>query len=90
MRFARRDVKDHNTFHKNDPGSSERRSEHCSGRNVETSAFARFWEPFDFRLFQQCLPTADPGTNWPPGWGLRTLTPRAQSGRKRRDHGAPS
>jgi hypothetical protein len=34
IRFARRDVRDHNAFYKDDHGPSYRPSEHCSGRNI--------------------------------------------------------
>jgi hypothetical protein len=48
-------------------------SEHCRDRSGQTSAFARFREPLDFRLFQQCRPDCDiePGAiiwNVPSDW----------------------
>ena len=53
MRFARRDVRDHNAFHKTTTGLRIAPSQHCNGENVPASAFARFLEPLNFRLFQQ-------------------------------------
>ena len=46
MRFARRDVRDHIAYQKNDHGASYRPAGLCSGREVEKSSFARFSRPF--------------------------------------------
>ena len=57
MRFARRDVRDHNA--KTTTGLRSALSKHCTGENVQPSAFARFLEPLNFRLFQQYRREAD-------------------------------
>ena len=59
MRFARRDVRDHIAYQKNDHGASYRPRGLCSGREVEKSSFARFSRPFDFRVLQHYRHLAD-------------------------------
>ena len=59
MRFVRNDVRDHLVSQKNDHGLSYWRYAHPSGGLVQKSTFARFLEFFDFRLFQQYLPTTE-------------------------------
>jgi hypothetical protein len=53
MRSARGDVRTTSFYPKTTPDLSIDPRGHCSGAVVETSAFARFSETFDFRLLQQ-------------------------------------
>jgi len=56
MRFVRNDVKDHVVSQKTTTDFPLGAMQHPSGGLVQRSAFARFLEFFDFRLFQQYRP----------------------------------
>ena len=59
MRSARGDVRDHIFYPKTTMDLRIGPSGRCSGQVIETSAFARFSEMFDFGLLQQYLPEAE-------------------------------
>src|ERR1700723_139386 len=63
MRSTRGDVRDQIDLHKRNHESRNGLKEPRSGGETEQSTFARFLEPFDFRLFQQYLPRSD--IAWP-------------------------